>query len=315
MGFAHFYFNESSLNSCMKQFMQGDLSQLDGILSVLAKAHQRSQLAVTLQKLAELCHLGVAPERLWQTRRELAARHLSYGRKKLTGPTALAETVLKKADARWHWALPQDLAPQGWEADLNIWCYCQRSLPRAADYAQTIIRTCEDDTACDALVRLGGNTQAEPALFAVAIKVLEYRLRHTPARGVRVQDHTSAPRLARLLGSPHADEGSRKIVVSFILEMLPVSNLISVVPSIMHLAPGLFRSKLMALTRRSDEWFSARLQVPELGAPRAGQLQQFRQSLLKIALAPCQAIKAESRGVGHSSADTSRVAAFSTGAL
>lgn len=130
VGFAHFYFNESSLNSCMQQFMQGDLSQLDGILSVLAKAHQRSQVAVTLQKLAELCHLGVAPERVWQTRRELAARHLSYGRKKPTGTTALAETALRKADARWHWALPQDLAPQGWEADLKIWCYCQRSLPR-----------------------------------------------------------------------------------------------------------------------------------------------------------------------------------------
>lgn len=147
---------------------------------------------------------------------------------------------------------------------------------RAADYAQTIIRTCEDETACDALVRLGGNTQAKPALFAVAIKVLEYRLRHTPERGVRVQDHTSAPRLARLLGSPHADEGSRKMVVSFILEMLPVSSLISVVSPIMHLVPGLFRSKLMALAHRSDEWFSARLQFPELGAPCAGQLQQFR---------------------------------------
>ena len=75
MASARFYFDESSLNTCMERFRNGETDQLSGILSILANAHEREQVVLSLQKLQELCEHGVAPDLIWQTRRELAARH------------------------------------------------------------------------------------------------------------------------------------------------------------------------------------------------------------------------------------------------
>jgi len=38
-------------------------------------------------------------------------------------------------------------------------------------------------------------------------------------------------------------------------ETLPLHELVEAVPSLMHLAPGLFRSKLMALSAKPERWF------------------------------------------------------------
>jgi hypothetical protein len=71
---ARFYFDESSLKASFDRFRQADQSQLPTLLSILAKAHEHDQVVLSLQRLHELCQLGVPAGKVWQARRELAAR-------------------------------------------------------------------------------------------------------------------------------------------------------------------------------------------------------------------------------------------------
>jgi len=255
IGLGRFHFNESSLNACIEQFHAGDTSQLDGILTVLASAHHRTKLAVTLQRLAALCGPNVAPARIWAARRELAARHLGRHSRKPHAQTQPTEAALQKADTRWHWDFAADLAPQGWEADLQIWRHCMHSVPAAAAYADTIVRAPEDEAGREALVRVAGSSQADAVLFQLAVAMLDHRLGHAGSTAPDGSGYGSAQRLGRLLGSVFTDAHARNVITSTLCETLPLHELVEAVPSLMHLAPGLFRSKLMALSAKPERWF------------------------------------------------------------
>lgn len=288
----NFHFDESSLNACIEQLRAGDASQLDGILMVLASAHHRTKLAVTLQRLAALCTVDVPPAQIWATRRELAARHLAarhHARRPRHkhAPKAPTEAALQKADTCWQWDFAPDLAPQGWEADLHIWCHCMTSVPAAAEYADIIRCGAEDRVGREALVRLAGAPHVDPALFRLAVTMLEHLLRQGNGRAWGSTGYGSAHRLGRLLGSPHADPHAHKVVVASICETVPLHTLLEALPTLLHLAPGLFRTQLLALSNKPEHWFENRIRRE----PRCWDLEQpirdYRQRLLQMALAPC----------------------------
>ena len=78
-------------------------------------AHVRgaNQTLRALQVLAELARAGVDPERVWGVRMNLLQRHRSD---------------------RWLWQLPQDLADDGWSADVRLWLYCHPQVAHARQW-------------------------------------------------------------------------------------------------------------------------------------------------------------------------------------
>lgn len=288
----NFHFDESSLNACIEQLRAGDTSQLDGILMVLASAHHRTKLAVTLQRLAALCAVDVPPAQIWATRRELAARHLAarhHARRprRKHAQKALTEDALRKADTCWQWDFAPDLAPQGWEADLHIWCHCMTRVPAAAEYADIIRCGAEDQVGREALVRLAGGPHADPALFRLAVTMLEHQLRQGNGQAGGSTGYGSAQRLGRLLGSAHADPHVHKVVVKSICETVPLHALLEAMPTLLHLAPGLFRTQLMALSNKPEHWFENRIRREPRSWDLEQQIRHYRQRLLQMALAPC----------------------------
>ncbi|MFC4976719.1 hypothetical protein ACFPTY_20000 [Halomonas beimenensis] len=55
--------------------MRGNSTQLPALLHVLSHASESHQAVQALITLGELCDLGLVPETIWNTRRELSARH------------------------------------------------------------------------------------------------------------------------------------------------------------------------------------------------------------------------------------------------
>jgi len=289
MAKARFFFDESSLNTCMDRFKNGEGNQLAGILTILANAHEREQVVLSLQKIRELCDLGVAPELVWQTRRELAARHRNNRGKNKGAKRPFNEAAVAKADLYWHWKFPEDLAPQGWEADLAIWHHCQSTVRAAADYGDNIALTCSDDVALETLLRMASDDHRDNALFHLAIRCMsEYVSRDEDFLLSRNRSQQRDPtlRIVRLLIGSRASQEDKRTVIGFLCDILPLETLVRSVPPIVHLSPGLFRSQLMSLARKPDGWFAARIgRLPFFR--QDDKVSEYRQQLMQIALAPC----------------------------
>ncbi|WP_303292314.1 hypothetical protein [Marinobacter sp. SS5-14b] len=291
MASARFYFDESSLNTCMDRFKSGEAGQLHGILSILANAHEREQVALSLQKIRELCELGVAPGLIWQTRRELAARHRDNRGKSKGAKRPFNEAAMAKADLYWHWKFPEDLAPQGWEADLKIWQYCQPTISAAADYGDIIACTCSNDTALDSLLRLAADIRNGNDLFHLAIRCMveylnkgeDYLLNRN-----RSQQRDPTLRIVRLLIGDRATGDDKRTVIAFLCDVLPLKTLVQSVPPIVHLCPGVFRGVLMALARKPGGWFVQRIGTFPF-YKQGNKIEEYRRRLIQIALAPCVA--------------------------
>ena len=289
MASARFYFDESSLNTCMERFRNGETDQLSGILSILANAHEREQVVLSLQKLQELCEHGVAPDLIWQTRRELAARHRENRGKSRRARRPFNEAAMAKADLYWHWKFPNDLAPQGWEADLKIWHYCHQAVPAAADYADIIACTCSSDEAFETLLRLALNGEDFDAVHRLAICCIneylskgdDYLLNRNCS-----QQRDPTLRIIRLIFRKGISDDDRRSVVTFLCNVLPLKTLLKSVPPIVHMCPGIFRGVLMALSRKPDGWFHQRIGTFPF-YKQANKINEYRQKLMQIALAPC----------------------------
>jgi hypothetical protein len=289
MASARFYFDESSLNTCMERFRNGETDQLSGILSILANAHEREQVVLSLQKLQELCEHGVAPDLIWQTRRELAARHRENRGKSRRARRPFNEAAMAKADLYWHWKFPNDLAPQGWEADLKIWHYCHQAVPAAADYADIIACTCSSDEAFETLLRLALNGEDFDAVHRLAIRCIneylskgdDYLLNRNCS-----QQRDPTLRIIRLIFRKGISDDDRRSVVIFLCNVLPLKTLVKSVPPIVHMCPGIFRGVLMALSRKPDGWFHQRIGTFPF-YKQANKINEYRQKLMQIALAPC----------------------------
>ncbi|HCW89749.1 MAG TPA: hypothetical protein DHU56_06805 [Marinobacter sp.] len=286
---ARFYFDESSLNASFERLKDGDTSELPAVLSILAKAYEREQVVLSLQKLHALCKMGVAPDLIWNARRELATRHRDNRAKNKRSNRPFNEAAMSKADLFWHWKFPEDLAPQGWEADLKIWEYCQRSVPAAADYGDIIACTCCDDEALNTLIRLAGNTPGDTGVFRLTLRCMEeYLLKDEDflLNRNRSQNRDPTMRLVKLLIRPRAGSEGERIVVAFLCNILPLATLVKSIPPIVHLCPGVFRSQLMAMARKPEAWFRARTETLAF-YKRGRKLEEYRQRLMQIALAPC----------------------------
>ena len=287
---ARFFFDESSLTRCFKRYEQGDDAQLEVITTILAKAHERSQVVLSLQRIARLCELKVPPALVWQTRRELAARHLGErprqrGQRK--GPVGPARASFRTADTRWRWHFPDDLAHQGWEADVQIWRYCQGHFSPATNYGETMARSCEDESALHSLVRLAGDTRTDAALYTLAIKALKHRL-GSSRQPMSKDGLAGGLRLARLISHPSACTHTRQTVIAYLLATTPLTSYPAVLPSVLPLAPGLFRAQLMALSQKHDAWFVQRFTTPMVDGGLEAWIRHWRQQLLALALAPLE---------------------------
>jgi hypothetical protein len=286
---ARFYFDESSLNASLDRFKNGDASQLPGILSILANAHEREQVALSLQKLHELCELGVAPDLIWTTRRELATRHRDNRGKNKRANRPFNEAAMVKADLYWHWKFPEDLAPQGWESDLKIWQYCHPAVPAAAEYGEIIACTCCDEQALNTLIRLAGAASGESDIYALTLRCMEeYLLKDEDflLNRNRSQNRDPTMRLVKLLIGDRAGNEAQRIVIAFLCEILPLAKLVKSIPPVVHICPGVFRSQLMALARRPEGWFRARMESLAF-YKRGRKMDEYRKQLMHIALAPC----------------------------
>jgi hypothetical protein len=289
MASARFYFDESSLNTCMERFKNGETDQLSGILSILANAHEREQVVLSLQKIQELCELGVPPDLIWQTRRELAARHRENRGKSRGAKRPFNEAAMTKADLYWHWKFPNDLAPQGWEADLKIWQYCHPSVPAAADYADIVACTCCNEEAFEALLRLALNLQGSDDVYRLAIRCIseylgkgdDYLLNRN-----RSQQRDPTLRIVRLLIGKRVTDDDQRTIITFLCNVLPLKTLVQSVPPIVHMCPGVFRGVLMALSRKPEGWFTQRIGTFPF-YKQGNKINEYRQKLMQIALAPC----------------------------
>ncbi len=286
---ARFYFDESSLNASFERLKNGDNSELPGILSILANAYEREQVVLSLQKLHALCEMGVAPDLIWNTRRELTTRHRDNRARNKRSNRPFNEAAMAKADLFWHWRFPEDLAPQGWEADLKIWEHCQPTVPAAADYGDIIACTCCDDEALNTLIRLAGKSVDDTEVFRLTLRCMEdYLLKDEDflLNRNRSQNHDPTMRLVMLLIGPRSGHEEERIVIAFLCNILPLATLVTSIPPIVHLCPGVFRSQLMALARKPKAWFQARTESLAF-YQRGRKLEEYRQRLMQIALAPC----------------------------
>ncbi len=286
---ARFYFDESSLNAGLDRFKHGDESQLPGILSILANAHEREQVVLGLQKLHELCELGVSPDLIWTTRRELATRHRDNRAKNRRANKPLNEAAMVKADRYWHWKFPDDLAPQGWEADLKLWQQCNPTVSAAADYGEIIACTCCDEEALNTLIRLAGTASGDSDIYALTLRCMEDYLRKDEdflLNRHRSQNRDPTMRLVKLLIRSRKGNQGQRTVIAFLCNILPLATLVKSIPPIVHLCPGVFRSQLMALVRKPEGWFQARLDALSF-YKRGRELDEYHKQLMHIALAPC----------------------------
>lgn len=285
---ARFFFDEATLNHNIEALKAGDLSVLPVTLRVLGGAHEPSQVVHCLQQLAELCALDIAPEKIWECRRELAARHRNArSRKKTWGLRPLNQAAMAKADFNWHWHLPNDLAPQGWEADLDIWAYCQATVPAAADFGNVMAHTCQDPVALDTLIRkagINGNGDAFPNL---AIQAIEHYVRNNAEYMLGRHNqgsHDPIKRLTRLANGSLITAAQRRTLVLFLLNILELDRLLASVPQLLQLAPGPARAELMALSRKPERWFIPR--IPRLRIHRTKPtVDRYRSKLMQAALA------------------------------
>jgi len=83
------------------------------------EALDRKGWLYALIALAELAGEAVDPAWLWRLRCRL---HANANR----DPDSDGLTPQELACRRWHWALPDDLAQRGWDADLALWLACRR---------------------------------------------------------------------------------------------------------------------------------------------------------------------------------------------
>ncbi len=286
---ARFYFDESSLNASFEHLKHGDTSELPGVLSILANAYEREQVVLSLQKLHALCEMGVAADLIWNARRELATRHRDNRARNKRSNRPFNEAAMAKADLFWHWKFPEDLAPQGWEADLKIWEHCHPTVPAAANYGEIIACTCCDDEALNTLIRLAGNTLGDTDVFRLTLRCMEeYLLKDEDflLNRNRSQNRDPTMRLVKLLIGPRAGSEGERTIIAFLCNILPLATLVKSIPPIVHLCPGVFRSQLIALARKPEAWFRARTESLAF-YQRGRKLEEYRQRLMQIALAPC----------------------------
>ncbi|WP_417522219.1 hypothetical protein [Marinobacter sp.] len=298
---ARFFYDEATLNQNMEALRGGDTSVLPVTLRVLSGAHESRQVVLCLQLLAELCSLGTPAHLIWDCRRELSARHRNArSRRKNRTQRPLNAAALAKADVTWHWHLPADLAPQGWEADLVIWAYCQTSLSSASEYGNVMAQTCRESVALDTLIRLAGTPDDEQALPSLAVKTIEQYVsrnaQYMLERNGRLRNDPTK-RLTRLLKNISATADQRKMIVEFLFNILDLNQLLKAVPRILPIAPGLIRTELMALSRKPEGWFVSR--IPSLRIHRAKPtIEHYRSKLMQAALASVTVAK-EEKPSGH----------------
>jgi hypothetical protein len=159
----------------------------------------------------------------------------------------------------------------------------------AADYTDIIALTCNDEVAFGTLLRMAAANRDDSALFRLVIRCMkeylsggkDYLLEHNLSQR---QDPTL--RIVRLLIGSQASQEDKRTVIEFLCDILPLETLVKSVPPIVHMSPGLFRSKLMSLARKPLGWLVARIGVlPFL--KQSTKVDEYRQQLMQIALAPC----------------------------
>lgn len=285
---ARFFFDEATLHHNIEALRAGDKSVLPVTLRVLSGAHEPAQVVQCLQQLAELCALGIAPEKIWACRRELSARHRNArSRRKARGLRPLNQTALAKADFNWHWHLPEDLAPQGWEADLDVWLYCQHSVFAAAEFGEVMAHTCQAPEALDTLIRKAGLVDQDKAVKALALQAIEHYVRKDAdymlgrhGRG----SNDPIKRLARLFHDERTTAAQRRALIEFLCNVPDLDRLLASVPELLSLAPGLVRAELMKLSRKRERWFIPR--IPSLRLHRTQPtVDRYRSKLKQAALA------------------------------
>lgn len=285
---ARFFFDEATLHHNIEALRAGDDSVLPVTLRVLSGAHEPAQVVQCLQQLAELCALGIAPEKIWACRRELSARHRNArSRRKTRGLRPLNQAALAKADFNWHWHLPEDLAPQGWEADLDVWLYCQHSVFAAAEFGDVMVHTCQAPEALDTLIRKAGLSDQDKAVKSLALQAIEHYVRKNAdymlgrhGRG----SNDPIKRLARLFHDERTTAAQRRALVEFLCNVLDLDRLLASVPELLALAPGLVRAELMKLSRKRERWFIPR--IPSLRLHRTQPtVDRYRSKLKQAALA------------------------------
>ena len=301
---ARFFFDEATLSASMDVIRQGDIEALPSVLQILANAHEPAQAVQCLVNLQSLCELDLDAGQIWQTRRELAARHrTARSRKNTRSLRPLNGAAIAKADLYWHWRFPEDLAHQGWEADLEIWRYCQDKVPAARDYGDVIALTCQDAAALDVLIRQAGSHRsyqfarlAIHAMHGYLSQKSDYLLDRQ-----RAGNNDPTRRLIRILNRPDLAEDQRRTIVEFLCNTLPVDTLLQSLPPVMHLAVGPFRSQVMAISRKPERWFIARMaNLPYHRRKR--RVEHYRSRFLRLALAPVS--QDEENGKAHESATT-----------
>ncbi|WP_417521834.1 hypothetical protein [Marinobacter sp.] len=291
---ARFFYDEATLNRNIETLRGGDNSVLPVTLRVLGGAHEPRQVVHCLQLLAELCSLGISAHSIWECRRELSARHRNArSRRKNRTQRPMNAAAMAKADFTWHWHLPADLAPQGWEADLIIWAYCQASVLPAADYGNVMAHTCRESLALDTLIRLAGAADNQQALKSLAIKTIEqYVSKNAEYMLERNRQLRNEPtkRVIRLLNKLQTNTSQGRMIILFLFNILNLNQLLKAVPEILSIAPGFVRTELMAMSRKPDAWLIDR--IPTLEIHRAkSTITHYRRKLMQAALASATTAK------------------------
>lgn len=285
---ARFFFDEATLNHNIDALRAGEMSVLPVTLRVLGGAHEPAQVVHCLQQLAELCALGIAPEKIWECRRELSARHRNArSRRKTRGLRPLNQAAMAKADFNWHWHLPDDLGPQGWEADLEIWVYCRKTVSAAFDFGDVMAHTCQEPIALDTLIRKAGITGSDEALANLAVQAIEHYVRKNAEYMLgRHSQGSNDPlkRLTRIFKQPQMTMAQRRTLLVYLCNSLDLDRLLAAVPQLLQLAPGPVRAELMALSRKPERWFIPR--IPSLRLHRTKHtVERYRSKLMQAALA------------------------------
>lgn len=285
---ARFFFEEAPLNNNIEALRAGDMSVLPVTLRILGGAHEPAQVVHCLQQLVALCVLEIAPEQIWECRRELSARHHNARyRPKTRALRPLNQAAMVKADFNWHWHLPEDLAPQGWEADLDIWTYCKNVVPAAADFSGVMVHTCQDPVALETLIRKAGIADQDEALRVLAVQAIEHYVRkntdYMPLRH-RQGGNDLIRRLTRLFKDPYMTEAQKRPLVLFLCNTLEIEQLLGSVPRLLQLAPGLVRVELMKLSQMPERWFIPRIPMLRLYRTKS-TVDYYRSKLRQAALA------------------------------
>ena len=289
---ARFDFHEGILGPLLEQAKAGDRACVPTILTVLQAACEPNKVAVALQQLRSLCDMGIDPEDIWHTRMVLSARnyrHRTHGRKR---NNLTDDKHLEAMKEIFKWRCQEDLEPQAWEADLDIWAYCQQQVHEAAAYTETIAYSVRMDTppchVMDTLLRKSGSARTAAQFYPLTLSMMSHsNASLEPNLLYAYGNHKQYPtqRVFTLLQSPLATAADKHTVAAFICENLPLEAFAHTLPPLIKKAPEVFRSCLLSLSRAHTDWFYQRMR--DVSRMAYDQLEaQYRQQLLSLALAP-----------------------------